>query len=76
MLCQLCLCVKRQLRLLANLCYLLRMADEKKDQRIPIMMSLSEVEQVDQWRAKQPGLPSRAEAIRRLVQTALNHGNA
>lgn len=48
------------------------MADEKKDQRIPIMMSVSEVERIDTWRAKQPGIPSRAEAIRRLVDKALN----
>jgi hypothetical protein len=26
---------------------------------------------VDQWRARQPGIPSRAEAIRRLVLQAL-----
>lgn len=28
-------------------------------------------DRVDQWRAKQPGLPPRAEAIRRLVEKAL-----
>jgi hypothetical protein len=27
---------------------------------------------IDEWRRKQPDLPSRAEAIRRLVQRALN----
>jgi len=26
---------------------------------------------LDQWRAKQPGIPSRAEAIRRLVEIGL-----
>jgi len=47
------------------------MADEKKDQRIPIMMSPSEVARIDDWRGKQPGIPSRAEAIRRLVEKGL-----
>lgn len=47
------------------------MTTAKKDQRIPVMMSVPEVERIDQWRAKQPGLPPRAEAIRRLVEKAL-----
>lgn len=50
------------------------MATEKKDQRIPIMMSASEVALIDQWRAKQPGIPARAEAIRRLVEKGLAAG--
>ena len=29
------------------------------------------MERIDAWRAKQPGIPSRAEAIRRLVDKAL-----
>lgn len=48
------------------------MSTAKKDQRIPIMMSVPEVERIDQWRAKQPGIPARAEAIRRLVDKALD----
>lgn len=44
---------------------------DKKDQRIPVLMSAVEVEQVDQWRAKQAGLPNRSEAIRRLIQAGL-----
>ena len=48
--------------------------DEKKNQRIPIMMSASEVARIDAWRAKQPGIPSRAEAIRRLVEKGLEAG--
>jgi len=47
------------------------MTEERKDQRIPIMMASSEVARIDQWRAKQPGIPSRAEAIRRLVELGL-----
>lgn len=33
------------------------------------------LETVDQWRAKQPGIPPRAEAIRRLVQIGLETEN-
>lgn len=48
------------------------MAELKKDQRIPVMMARDEVAKIDDWRAKQPGLPSRAEAIRRLVEKGLS----
>ena len=44
---------------------------EKKDQRIPVMMSTKEVDAIDAWRRKQDDLPSRSEAIRRLVQLSL-----
>lgn len=47
------------------------MPDELKDQRVPVMMTISEVAAIDAWRAKQPGIPSRAEAIRRLVEKGL-----
>jgi len=42
-----------------------------KDQRIPVMMSSDDVEAIDEWRRKQPDLPSRSEAIRRLVELGL-----
>jgi metal-responsive CopG/Arc/MetJ family transcriptional regulator len=45
--------------------------DWMKDQRIPVMMSADEVEAIDEWRRKQPDLPSRSEAIRRLVELGL-----
>jgi hypothetical protein len=48
------------------------MVDQKKDQRIPVMMSLSEVARIDEWRSKQSGIPARAEAIRRLIEKGLN----
>ncbi|WP_404557795.1 hypothetical protein [Bradyrhizobium niftali] len=44
---------------------------EKKDQRIPVMMSSEEVEAIDDWRRQRPELPSRSEAIRRLVELGL-----
>ena len=48
------------------------MADEKgpKDQRIPIMMSASEVASIDDWRVA-GRIWSRSEAIRRLVHIGL-----
>ncbi|MFH0303081.1 hypothetical protein AAFX91_39210 [Bradyrhizobium sp. 31Argb] len=44
---------------------------EKKDQRIPVMMSSDDVDAIDAWRRKQDDLPSRSEAIRRLVELGL-----
>jgi hypothetical protein len=44
---------------------------EKKDQRIPVMMSSEDVDAIDAWRRRQPDLPSRSEAIRRLVELGL-----
>ncbi|WP_461324723.1 hypothetical protein [Bradyrhizobium diazoefficiens] len=44
---------------------------EKKDQRIPVMMSSEEVDAIDEWRRQHPDLPSRSEAIRRLVALGL-----
>ena len=40
----------------------------------PFQMRVSDawIKLVDDWRAKQPGIPSRAEAIRRLVEKALD----
>ena len=42
-----------------------------KDQRIPVMMSSEEVAAIDEWRRKNADLPSRSEAIRRLVEIGL-----
>jgi hypothetical protein len=47
------------------------MADELKDLRIPVMMAATEVGAIDEWRRKQDDLPSRSEAIRRLVELGL-----
>lgn len=38
------------------------------------MMSRTEIEAVDAWRRVQPSIPSRAEAIRRLVTLGLEGG--
>jgi len=47
------------------------MADELKDVRIPVMMAATDVAAIDEWRRKQDDLPSRSEAIRRLVELGL-----
>ena len=47
------------------------MADELKDLRIPVMMAATDVAAIDAWRRKQDDLPSRSEAIRRLVELGL-----
>jgi hypothetical protein len=47
------------------------MTDDKKDQRIPVMMSTDEVGAIDEWRRRHPDLPSRSEAIRQLVELGL-----
>ncbi|MEO1329069.1 MAG: P-II family nitrogen regulator [Pseudomonadota bacterium] len=46
--------------------------NEKLDQRIQLVASKQFNELVDAWRRTQPDLPSRSEAIRRLVQQGLD----
>lgn len=36
-----------------------------------MVIAPSQVAAIDAWRAKQPGIPSRSEAIRRLVELGL-----
>jgi hypothetical protein len=38
---------------------------------LPMRFTVSQLEAVDEWRRNQPDLPSRTEAIRRLVEEAL-----
>jgi len=47
------------------------MAHTLKDQRIPVMMSGDDVDAIDAWRRLQEDLPTRSEAIRRLVAVGL-----
>lgn len=54
-----------------NLGKLLVMENEPLDQRIPVMMSKSGVSAIDAYRRNTDGLPSRAEAIRRLIELGL-----
>jgi len=46
------------------------MDDEPKDQRVPIMMSASELRAVDDWSFARR-IRSRSEAIRRLIELGL-----
>lgn len=44
---------------------------ELKTVRLQMVITPSERDAIDKWRAKQPDLPSRSEAIRRLVRAGL-----
>jgi hypothetical protein len=44
---------------------------DDKTERFEMRVPASFLKMVDDWRRKQPELPSRAEAIRRLVEIAL-----
>ena len=48
------------------------MRGEARDQRVPIMLSINELRQLDEWRREQQDLPSRSEAIRRLIQVGMS----
>ena len=45
--------------------------NEPKDQRIPVMMSASELKAIEDWRRRQEELPSRSEAVRQLIALGL-----
>jgi metal-responsive CopG/Arc/MetJ family transcriptional regulator len=45
-----------------------------KTERFEMRVPASFLKMVDEWRRKQPELPSRAEAIRRLVELGLKKG--
>jgi hypothetical protein len=47
------------------------MVDEKKDQRLQLLMGAGDITAVDDWRRKQADLPSRSEAIRRLIHAGI-----
>ncbi len=48
----------------------LSMTDEKRDQRIPIMMTVADVKAIDDWSFANR-IRSRGEAIRQLIQKGL-----
>ena len=51
-------------------CYLMT-ADAKPTHPVHIYMPRKQIRAIDAWRGAQEGVPSRAEAIRRLVEIAL-----
>ena len=48
-----------------------RAMEEEKTERFEMRVPRSFLISVDEWRRKQPDLPTRSEAIRRLVEKAL-----
>lgn len=46
---------------------------EEQTERLQMRVSLAFLKRIDDWRREQPELPSRAEAIRRLVERALDN---
>jgi hypothetical protein len=44
---------------------------ERKEHRIPVMLTTKALREIDNWRRGQEDLPSRSAAIRRLVARAL-----
>jgi hypothetical protein len=47
------------------------MPDEEKTERFNMRVSPSFIRAIDDWRRKQPDVPPRAEAIRRLCDLAI-----
>jgi len=45
---------------------------ELKSLRLQMVITPSQVARIDQWRGREPGVPSRSEAIRQLVEFALH----
>lgn len=41
------------------------------DQRVTFVTRLSQIRAIDEWRRQQPDLPNKNEAIRRLIDIAL-----
>ena len=65
------LCQSSRLSNQRESCYSRDMDNEPLDQRVPLMMSRSQIAAVDQWRREQPDIPSRSEAIRRLIEKGI-----
>jgi hypothetical protein len=47
------------------------MRERIKTDRVTLMMAPAESVAVDDWRRRQPDIPSRSEAIRRLIELGL-----
>lgn len=45
---------------------------ESKSERVPFVAPASWLKRIDDWRRQQPDIPNRSEAIRRLVDLALD----
>jgi hypothetical protein len=49
---------------------------ERLTERMPIVVSRSFLAKLDQWRAKQPGVPNRSEAMRTAFEIACRASEA
>ena len=49
---------------------------ERKSTRFELRLTPEKWAEVDEWRRRQPDLPSRTEAIRRLIDAALEQASA
>jgi hypothetical protein len=47
------------------------MERERVDQRVSFVTKSSQIRAIDEWRRQQPDLPNKNEAIRRLIDIAL-----
>jgi hypothetical protein len=47
------------------------MERERVNQRVTFVTRLSQIQAIDEWRRRQPDLPNKNEAIRRLIDLAL-----
>ena len=50
---------------------MIRPTDDPKDSTLQMRVSKAFLKSIDEWRRKQDDLPSRSEAIRRLVEIGL-----
>jgi hypothetical protein len=50
---------------------MIRPTDDPKDSTLQMRVSKAFLKSIDEWRRRQPDLPSRAESIRRLCEIAL-----
>lgn len=53
-----------------------RPTDEPKTDRIELRTNAPFSEQIEEWRRRQPRIPSRSAAVRQLVEIGLKHENA
>lgn len=49
---------------------------ERHATRVHLMMTASELRAIEEWRRQQPDLPTRAEAIRRLIGLGLTRSSS
>jgi len=56
--------------------YLPKMPSTKKDKRVIFLTTEEELTAIDEWRRRQPDLPSRGEALRRMAARVIAQDSA